>query len=259
MTTGVRSVEHAAGDTRPEWSPAPVPTEHPMLDLTLDQAAMQSLSVAVPEDAPIIILVQETTGESQEGTGAATAGAAAGGTQSETTAAEHGGEEKGGMPQLNPTDFSPQLIWLAISFVLLLILMSRVALPRVSSVVELREKRIQSDIERADRVKAEADGAKAVYEKTLADARTKAQSELAAATQSIQAEIAKRDAAFMAQLIQRTKAAEDAITAAKTRALGNVRSVAVEAAASIISRIAGADAAAAEVAGAVDAVSGRRG
>jgi F-type H+-transporting ATPase subunit b len=230
-----------------------------MLDLTLDQVAMQSLSVAVPGDAPIIILVQETTGESQEGTGAATTGGPAGGTQTETTAADHGGEEKGGMPQLAPSDFSPQLIWLAISFVLLLILMSRVALPRVSSVVELREKRIQSDIERADRVKAEADNAKAAYEKMLADARAKAQAELAAASQSIQAETGKRDAAFMAQLTQRTKAAEDAIAAAKTRALGDVRSVAAEAAASIISRIAGANAAAAEVASAVDAVSGRRG
>jgi F-type H+-transporting ATPase subunit b len=259
MTTGVRSMEHTARDTRSEWSPAPVPTEHQMLDLTLDQVAMQSLSVAVPADAPIIILVQETTGESQEGTGVATAGEAAGGTQTETTAADHGGEEKGGMPQLAPSDFLPQLIWLAISFVLLLILMSRVALPRVSSVVELREKRIQSDIERADRVKAEADGAKAVYEKTLADARAKAQAELAATTQSIQAETGKRDAAFMAQLTQRTKAAEDAIAVAKTKALGDVRSVAAEAAASIISRIAGADAAAAEVASAVDAVSGRRG
>jgi F-type H+-transporting ATPase subunit b len=225
-----------------------------MLDLTLDQAAMQSLSVAVPGDAPIIILVQETTGESQEGAGTAATGETAGGTQTGTAAAE-----KGGMPQLNPVDFPPQLIWLAISFVLLLILMSRVALPKVSSVVELREKRIQSDIERADRVKAEADNAKAAYERMLTDARAKAQAELAAATQSIQAETGKRDAAFMAQLTQRTKAAEDAIAAAKTRALGDVRSVAAEAAASIIRRIAGADAAAAEVASAVDAVSGRRG
>jgi F-type H+-transporting ATPase subunit b len=258
MTTGVQSVEDTVRDKGPEWSPAPMPTEHQMLDLTLDQTAMQSLSVAVPADAPIIIMVQETTGEGQEGAGATTSGEAGGETHTGTEAAHEGGEEQGGMPQLNPTDFPPQLVWLAISFILLLILMARVALPRVSSVVEMREKRIQSDIERADRVKVEADNAKAVYEKMLADARAKAQAELAAATQSIQAETGKRDAAFMAQLTQRTKAAEDAITAAKTKALGDVRSVAAEAAASIITRIAGAAAAPAEVASAVDAVSGRR-
>jgi len=55
--------------------------------------------------------------------------------------------------------------------------------------------------------------------------------ELAAATQAIQAETGKRDAAFMSQLTQRTKTAEDAIGAAKNKAMGDVRSVAAEVAA----------------------------
>ena len=227
-----------------------------MLQLTLDEATLQSLTVTGPDgDSPIVILVQETTGEGQEG---AAGTEAAGDTHTETAAGDHGEAAKSGMPQLSPADFPPQLIWLAISFILLLILMWKVALPRVGSVLELREKRIQSDIERADRVKAEADNAKAAYEKMLADARAKAQAELTAATQTIQAETGKRDAAFMAQLNQRTKAAEDSIAAAKAKAMGDVRSVAAEAAASIIKKVAGADAAANEVAGAVEAVAGRR-
>ena len=162
------------------------------------------------------------------------------------------------MPQLNPADFSPQLIWLAISFILLLVLMWKVALPRVSSVIEDREKRIQADLEKADRVKADADKARAAYEKTLADARARAQAELAAATQAIQAETGKRDAAFMSQLTQRTRTAEDAIGAAKNKAMGDVRSVAAEVAAAVIGKVAGAEASAAEISGAVDAVAGRR-
>jgi len=226
-----------------------------MLELTLEEAALRGLTISDPDgNSPIVILVQETTSEGEEGAGTE----AAGDTHTEAAAGDHGEAKQSGMPQLSPADFPPQLIWLAISFILLLILMWKVALPRVGSVLVMRESRIQSDIERADRVKAEADNAKAAYEKMLADARAKAQAELAAATQGIQAETGKRDAAFMAQLNQRTKAAEDSIAAAKTKAMGDVRSVAAEAAASIIKKVAGADAAANEVTGAVDAVVGRR-
>jgi F-type H+-transporting ATPase subunit b len=232
-----------------------------MLQLRLDDATLQGLTgTGQGQDAPSIILVQESS-TTTEGTAGAevTAGTeAAAETHAETAAGDHGEKAKGGMPQLDPADFSPQLIWLAISFILLLILMWKVALPRVSSVIEDREKRIQVDLEKADRVKADADKAKAAYEKTLADARARAQAELAAATQAIQAETGKRDAAFMSQLIQRTKTAEDAIGAAKNKAMGDVRSVAAEVAAAVIGKVAGTDASAAEISGAVDSVAGRR-
>jgi len=234
-----------------------------MLQLRLDDATLHGLTgTGQGLDAPSIILVQEsstTTSEGSAGTESAAGTEAATDTHAETAAGDHGGAEaKGGMPQLDPADFSPQLIWLAISFILLLVLMWKVALPRVSSVIEDREKRIQADLEKADRVKADADKAKAAYEKTLADARAKAQAELAAATQAIQADSGKRDAAFMSQLTQRTKTAEDAIGAAKNKAMGDVRNVAAEVAAAVIGKIAGAEASVAEISGAVDAVAGRR-
>jgi len=234
-----------------------------MLQLRLDDATLHGLTgTGQGLDAPSIILVQEsstTTSEGSAGTESAAGTEAVTDTHAETAAGDHGGAEaKGGMPQLDPADFSPQLIWLAISFILLLVLMWKVALPRVSSVIEDREKRIQADLEKADRVKADADKAKAAYEKTLADARAKAQAELAAATQAIQADSGKRDAAFMSQLTQRTKTAEDAIGAAKNKAMGDVRNVAAEVAAAVIGKIAGAEASVAEISGAVDAVAGRR-
>jgi F-type H+-transporting ATPase subunit b len=218
-----------------------------MRQFGLDEAALRA---AAEGGAPAIVLVQETVVEGAD---------AAGDAHGETAAAGHGeAEKKGGMPQLDFADFSPQLVWLVISFVLLLILMSRVALPRISAVVEDREQRIRSDIDRADRVKVEADESRAAYEKTLADARVKAQAELSAATQSIQAETGKRDAAFMVQLNQRTKAAEDAIAAAKAKAMGDLPGVASDVAGSVIGKVVGAPAAAGDIASAVGAVLGER-
>lgn len=188
-------------------------------------------------DMPHLILVQETQIEGAEAGAASTE-------QQETS---------GGMPQLNFNDFSPQLVWLAITFILLLILMSRVALPRVSAVIEQRDARIKGDLDRAERVKADADAALAAYQKTIADARAKAQAELRQSQAAIAAEVAKRDAAFVQQLAQRTKAAEDSIGEAKTRALADLRSVGTTVTGSVLAKVAGLSLPAARVQAAVEA------
>lgn len=84
------------------------------------------------------------------------------------------GEKKQGLPQLNANDFAPQLFWLAITFALLYVIMSRVALPRIGSVLEERKDKIQRDLATAERLKGETEKALEAYEKALADARANA-------------------------------------------------------------------------------------
>lgn len=162
------------------------------------------------------------------------------------------------MPQLNFADYEPQLVWLAITFVLLYVMMRRWALPKVARVLEERERRIKSDLERAERLKAEADEALAAYRKTLADARAKAQAELRAAAAAAAAEASKREAAFAASMAERSRAAEQRIAEAKRAALADMRTVAAEVAAAMTVKLAGVTAPADDVRAAVDAALAER-
>ena len=70
------------------------------------------------------------------------------------------------MPQLDVSTFTPQLVWLAISFIALYLLMSRLALPRVDAIIEARRKRMDDDLARAAAIKAEAEAVIAAYQKS---------------------------------------------------------------------------------------------
>ena len=77
------------------------------------------------------------------------------------------------MPQLDVTTWPPQLIWLAIAFLSLFLVMRFVALPRVGGAIERRQKRIADDLETAQRFRTETEKAIADYEAALAAARAK--------------------------------------------------------------------------------------
>ncbi|HEY1796983.1 MAG TPA: hypothetical protein VGG57_12785 [Stellaceae bacterium] len=76
------------------------------------------------------------------------------------------------MPQLDFTTFAPQLFWLLVTFVVLYGLMKWVAVPRVGRVIDARRDKLEGDLNRAARLKEEAEGVLAAYQRTLAEART---------------------------------------------------------------------------------------
>ena len=160
------------------------------------------------------------------------------------------------MPQLNFADFAPQLFWLAVTFILLYLAMARLALPRVARVLDERERKLEDDLARAEKLKAEADETLAAYNKALADARGQAQAELQRAAEAIAAENAKREATLSAALAERTRTAEQGIAAAKQAALSDIRTVASDSAAAMVQKLIGAPLPADQVRAAVDAALG---
>jgi F-type H+-transporting ATPase subunit b len=150
----------------------------------------------------------------------------------------HGGA-KPAFPPFQKETFASQLIWLAIFFIGLYFLMSRIALPRVGGIIAARSAKIESDLGEANRLKLETEAAIAAYEKTLADARTNAQAIGAKTRDGLMAEAEKRRKLLEEQLNRKLEEAEKTIAATKTAAMSNVRGIAVEAAAAIVERLIG--------------------
>ena len=141
------------------------------------------------------------------------------------------------MPQLETGDYLPQLIWLAITFIVLYLLMSRLALPRVAVVLAERDRHIEEDVARAERLKGETDQALRSYAAALTAARAEVQTLHREAAAAISALASKREQAFAADLSARTGQAEQRIEAAKRQALSELPRIATEVAASAFQRL----------------------
>nr|WP_255599551.1 F0F1 ATP synthase subunit B [Afifella sp. IM 167] len=157
-------------------------------------------------------------------------------------AAEHGeamGEAHGAFPPFDPSTFLSQLIWLAIFFGLLYILLSRVALPRVATILEERNDRIADDLAEAEKLKRESDEAIAAYEQALAEARAKAHGIAQEARDKAKAEIEAERSKVEADLDAKLAEAEERIGEVKTKALAEVDAIAKETTEAIVTTLSG--------------------
>ncbi|GGE34838.1 ATP synthase subunit b 2 [Agaricicola taiwanensis] len=172
---------------------------------------------------------------------------------SELQDSAHGGS----FPPFESETFASQILWLALTFGALYFLMAKVALPRVGSILEVRRDRIASDLAEAQKLQDETQEAIAAYEQALAQARAKAQAIAAEnhAKTAAAAEASRKE--IEAALDEKLKVAEARITETKQAALGNVRSIAIDAAGAIVAQLTGTTPTADEVAGAVDAALAR--
>jgi F-type H+-transporting ATPase subunit b len=160
------------------------------------------------------------------------------------------------VPQLNPNDFLPQLVWLAITFVILYVAMARLALPKIAAVLAKRDRQIEEDLTRAERLKADADKALAAYEAALTEARASAQALLRDTGARLSAAGAERERSVVKTLTERTREAEERIAAAKRGALADLPTAVAEVAAKALEKLIGEAPPAEEVRRAVAATLG---
>ncbi len=163
------------------------------------------------------------------------------------------------MPQFDPTTVSPQLIWLVITFIILYVLMAKVALPRIGHVLEERRHKIDQNLKKAESLKTDAEAAAAAYEAAMADARARAEDVLSEAREGAAGEAAERQAELGDRLHADIRAAEARIAEARDKAVAGIRDLAAEVAHSAAEKLAGETVDAGAVRSAVDAALKERG
>jgi F-type H+-transporting ATPase subunit b len=165
-----------------------------------------------------------------------------------------GGGHKGPFPPFQKETFASQLVWFAIFFVALYLIMSKLALPRVGAILAQRRERIEDDLKAAQRLRQDSDAELAAYEKALAEARGRAQTIASETRERLNAEADRARKVLEAELNAKLAEAERIISGTKEAALANVRGIAVDAAAAIVERLIGAAPAGKAVETAVDSV-----
>lgn len=206
----------------------------------LAQTATESQPQSGQSNAP-------AAGDAHTGTGAANA------VHTETGVAHEAGHEKGVFPPFDSTHYASQLLWLAITFGLFYLFMSRVVVPRIGGVIETRRDRIAQDLDQAARLKQDADNAIAAYEQELAAARTKASSIGEAAREKAKGEADAERAAAEKLLDGKLSDAEDRIAKIKAKAMNDVGAIAEDTTAAIVDQLLGGKVDKATVAAAVKA------
>jgi F-type H+-transporting ATPase subunit b len=142
-------------------------------------------------------------------------------------------------PPFQKDTFASQLVSLAIAFVALYLIVSRIALPRVGSLLDERQNAIDGDLAEAERLRNESDGALKSYERELAAARARAQAIGAETREKLNAASEAERRTLEERLAEKLADAERTIAATRASAMSNVRGIAADAAAAIVQRLTG--------------------
>ncbi len=213
-----------------------MPSRLPHLSVMALAAGLAFIGPAFAQDAVIVqdVIVQDTVEESVE-----TIVVPADEVLHETVDVAIHAEDAGGMPQLDAGSWPAQLFWLSLIFAAFYFFLSRVALPRVATVLEERRDRIANDLDQAALLQKRGDEALASYEQSLAEARSRASGIAREMRDSVSAENDRLSKSLEADLSAKAAEAEARIEASRDAAMASVTEIAGDAAQAIVAQITG--------------------
>ena len=158
------------------------------------------------------------------------------------------------MPQMEFADYFPQIAWSIFAFATLYFLMAKLALPRITDILESRQRRLDQDLELAEKLRDEATVALAGYDSLMAAGHAKTDIILSEARETLQHETAQRLDALKAQLESKVAESERRIQNTMAQAVDGVVVAASVSARSGVKKLIGLEVSEEQARAAVDAV-----
>jgi F-type H+-transporting ATPase subunit b len=156
-----------------------------------------------------------------------------------TAHTEADGGHKAPFPPFQKETFASQLVSLVIAFVALYLIVSRIALPRVGSLLDERQNAIDGDLTEAQKLKDASDSALKAYESELAAARSRAQAIGTETREKLNSAAEAERKTLEDRLSVKLAEAEKTIAATREAAMSNVRGIAADAASAIVQQLTG--------------------
>ena len=157
----------------------------------------------------------------------------------ETVAGAAGEASEKGMPQLNFATWPNQVFWLLVALVIIYIVMTKIAMPRIAAVLAERKGRIGGDLAAAEELKSKAKAAESAYNLALEQARLEAAKIIAATKAEIQKDLNAAMADADAQISAKAAESEKRIAEIRAGAVQAVAEVARETAGALVTALGG--------------------
>ena len=142
-----------------------------------------------------------------------------------------------GMPQLDISTFSNQIFWLVITLVIIYLVLSKIALPRIASVLSDRQMAISNDLAKAEDLKQAAIDAERAYNLALSEARAEAQTIIEEAKAEIKQELLVATEKADVEISKKAAESEKAISEIREGAIKAVEEVANDTAQAILGKV----------------------
>ena len=142
--------------------------------------------------------------------------------------------ESGGMPQLNPEFWISQIFWLAITFGVLYVVLSKLILPKISANLEIRKSQIVENIEAADKQRKESELKIEEYEKIVQDSKNEAKNYFKQAREKVLKDINLKKDALDKEISLEIQKAESEIQELRDKAPERINKIAVETSADLL-------------------------
>ncbi len=166
--------------------------------------------------------------------------------------------EKTGMPQLDTTFWFSQIFWLIITFSILLVLLSKFILPKISANLETRKSRIQENISAAEKQREESEAKINEYERIIEKSKKEAINYLNQEKEKLVRDINLKKEAIEKGLSEEIQKIEVEIQEFKDKAPKKINIIAVETSSDLLQQLIGTDVNSSSISAIVDDLSRKK-